>query len=66
MFGTVIRKLVFGAALGLTVVGVVPAREAQAEGPCLDSCTEDYPGGDPISLSARGWCMILRCFTLEP
>ena len=67
MFGIMIRRLVFGAALGLMVAGIVPARQAQAQTQaCVDSCDEDLPGGDPYSAGARGWCMIIRCFILEP
>jgi len=67
MLGNVIRRLVFGAALGLTVAGLLPAREAQAQTQaCVDSCTADFPGGDPFTIGARGWCMIIRCYALEP
>lgn len=66
MLGNVIRRLVFGAALGLTVAGLMPAQEVQAQSQaCVDSCTADFPGGDPYTISARGWCMIIRCLILE-
>ncbi len=67
MLVNVIRRLVFGAALGLTVAGLLPAREVQAQSQsCVDSCDEDFPGGDPFTIGARGWCMIIRCLILEP
>ena len=33
--------------------------------PCIEGCNEDFPGGDPVSISIRGWCYIIRNCTFD-
>lgn len=37
-----------------------PAIAAEAETSCIQGCMDEFPGGDPITIAARGWCYILR------
>jgi len=53
------RKLALASALavGLFVGAPAPAKADQA---CIEGCNRDFPGSDPVSISIRGWCYIIR------
>lgn len=46
------------------VLALVPALPGRARADCLasaiKSCDADFPGGDPKTVSIRGWCYMIR------
>jgi len=59
------RRTVLSAALAVLAVGAL-AQPARADQACINECKADFPGSDPVSVSIRGWCYIIRNCLAEP
>lgn len=45
------------------LVGLTPMK-AEAN-TCIEGCNTEFPGGDPVSISIRGWCYLIRNCTFD-
>lgn len=64
------------SALFAGLIALLPAPEpadaqklTQCVNEAIESCNEDFPGEDWITVGIRGWCYMIRsgmCYALEP
>ena len=59
------KRLISVALLGGAIAMLPHPVPADAvSGPCLreaiDSCNEDFPGNDPVTIAIRGYCYAIR------
>lgn len=60
------KRLITTAAI-TAAIALLPSpapADAPAAASCLreavDSCDDDFPGGDPYTAAIRGWCYMIR------
>lgn len=59
------KRLVLSVALLASLALATPTDAlAGPEPECLDTCDVDFPGGDYVTIAARGWCYLIRCLIL--